>query len=104
MSTSDIGHTLLGLQRSTIQEMLEHVGILVNYCEEHVVGKSSLVKMFEDAIIDIGIEYLLAKCNNEVILRLSQELAVPAYRKCLVQKIRSISISTFLQQVDDSIL
>lgn len=103
MSTADIANTLLSLQPATLQEMLEHVGILISCKAQHVMGKTEMIKMFEDSIIEIGIEYLLAKCNNEVINKMAIKLGVPS-RKGIVERIRWLGIPSFLQLVDDRIL
>jgi hypothetical protein len=103
MSTSEIANVLVYLRRSTIKDVLDNVGIHLAAGEEMARGKLDLVNLFEKAVIDIGIECFVAKCNGALLRRMGDKLGVPPFRKCIVERIRCCTIESFLQQVDNCI-
>ena len=100
MAAGDIINTLTYLNRATIKEVLDNVGLHM----EAGLGKLDMLGLVENAVMDMGIDYFAGKCDEAVVRRLASWFGVVPTRKNVAEQIRCYSLSAFLQQMDICIL
>ena len=104
MSIVDIINALTILNRATIKEVLDHIGIQLEYGEEAATGKLDMLYLVGSAVVDMGIECFVDKCDGAVLYQLALLFGVVPSRQSVADQIRFRSISVFLQQTDIGIL
>jgi len=104
MTAGDIINALTTLNRTTVKEVLDHIGVKLEPGEETAIGKLDMLNLVESTVVDLGIEYFVAKCDAAVIRHLASLFGVPPIGWCIAEQIRCRSMYVFLKQADISLL
>lgn len=100
----NIINALTILQRTTIKEVLDAVGIRLEPGEETNTGKLDMLELVGSAVVNMGIECFVNKCDEALVRRLASIFAVSPSRKNIADQIRCRSLYAFLQQADTCII
>eukprot|EP00026_Physarum_polycephalum_P016171 Phypoly_transcript_17026.p1 GENE.Phypoly_transcript_17026~~Phypoly_transcript_17026.p1 ORF type:complete len:178 (+),score=33.92 Phypoly_transcript_17026:203-736(+) len=102
--SGDILNSLAILKRPTLREVLLQAGIRLQPGEEIATGKLDLLDLMGIAVVDMGIEYFIAKCDGPVLRHIASSFGVSPSRQVVADQVRCLTLLGFLQQTDIRLL
>ncbi len=102
MSTDEIAKTIATLKSATIQEALKQAGSKAAHNSKTL--KADLVSMYENAVMDVGVEKFIHRINESLISQTAKLLGTDATAVALLEKVQQIKISSLLNQASVGML
>lgn len=104
MSTDEIAKTIALLKVNTIQDALKQAG---SAAANSKASKQDLIKLYETAVMDVGIEKFIHRVNEELVTKTAKLLGADAAnqgRSAVIANVQSVTIQSLLSQASLELL